>query len=298
LSSILHFGIVGWLWDEFETRFLQRSLRARGHHAHVFMLDQVTAKDRDGRLDVWLREVRAADLDLVVSRAQIRLASYQADVERLRLIESVDGLTIIDPPERVTRTMSKLLTMKRLSDAGVPVPKTWAAQRIEEIKEVWEPRGTVVLKPSIGHSGYDIERLGPDWAASEAIAARLLERYGQILIQEYVPHPQGDIRVIVVGGRATTGYRRVPSTSWKSNISFGAVCTPYEITPEVRRLAEAAASTMELQIAGLDIAETPDGPIIFEVNAVPGSESSDTETQDTYIAALTDLAIEAACRRR
>ena len=47
---------------------------------------------------------------------------------------------------------------------------------------------------------------------------------------------------------------------------------PVRITPEERRTALAAAKAMGLNVAGVDLLRSKEGPVVMEVNSSPGLE--------------------------
>jgi glutathione synthase/RimK-type ligase-like ATP-grasp enzyme len=63
---------------------------------------------------------------------------------------------------------------------------------------------------------------------------------------------------------------RRESNSWKTNVSLGAKPVAYSPKRKVRRLAVEAAKVTGCEIAGVDILETTNGPLLIEINSQPG----------------------------
>ena len=93
--------------------------------------------------------------------------------------------------------------------------------------------------------------------------------HGVIYIQEFVPHGYSDIRAFVVNNHVIAAMRRV-SESWKTNYSQGARPAPLELNKELEELAVKSAKVVGCKIAGVDILEGPNGPVIVDVNSQPG----------------------------
>lgn len=93
--------------------------------------------------------------------------------------------------------------------------------------------------------------------------------HGVIYIQEFVPHGSSDIRVFVIGNRVVAAMRRVGS-SWKTNYSQGARPEPMQLSKTLENMATRAASFVGCKVAGVDILESSNGPIVVEVNSQPG----------------------------
>jgi ribosomal protein S6--L-glutamate ligase len=102
-------------------------------------------------------------------------------------------------------------------------------------------------------------------------AFRLLERIGQpIYIQEYLAKPGRDIRAFVLGERVLASiYRTAQPGEWKTNVSQGGYVEAVDLPSEIEALACKAAQTLDLEYAGIDIVESPQGPVVLEVNSSP-----------------------------
>ncbi|MGO4752566.1 RimK family alpha-L-glutamate ligase, partial [Streptomyces sp. 2MCAF27] len=101
---------------------------------------------------------------------------------------------------------------------------------------------------------------------------RLLARYPVLVGQPYLPHPEGDVRITLVGDEAVLNCRRVPAgrERWKANVMQGAKAVPFEPSEELLDISRHAARVMGLSIAALDFLPTPDGYRIIEINNTPG----------------------------
>jgi ribosomal protein S6--L-glutamate ligase len=63
--------------------------------------------------------------------------------------------------------------------------------------------------------------------------------------------------------------RRV-AKSWKTNYSQGARPEPITLDKTLEDMAVKSAKLIECKIAGIDILESPRGPLVVEVNSQPG----------------------------
>jgi RimK family alpha-L-glutamate ligase len=64
--------------------------------------------------------------------------------------------------------------------------------------------------------------------------------------------------------------RRAGPTEWRSNIHLGGKGFPYSPAEAESEMAVKAAEAVGVEIAGVDMIMTNDGPFIIEVNASPG----------------------------
>ena len=99
----------------------------------------------------------------------------------------------------------------------------------------------------------------------------LFGRYGTLLAQPYMETAQGEYRIVVADGRPGYQLLKVPAPGqFKCNLTFGATIEAVDAPPEVLDLAVRACQAMGLTLGGADILPTPDGPVVLEVNEVPG----------------------------
>jgi RimK family alpha-L-glutamate ligase len=65
-------------------------------------------------------------------------------------------------------------------------------------------------------------------------------------------------------------YKYLPEGEWKSNVAQGGKMVEEEMSDEIIDMAFKATKAMDLDYSGVDILESPEGPIVLEVNASPG----------------------------
>jgi ribosomal protein S6--L-glutamate ligase len=287
-------GILGWDEQEHESIHLAEVARQLGHEATLFTLDDVTCTDWGGRLEVLVNDRPTADLDVILSRAQLRLEHWQRDLERLTLLSNVEGVPVLDPATAFVAAESKLIGMQELGRAGIPVPPTMACTSLQHVRAASERWGRIVVKPSFGFGGEDVERLNGDYHR----ARPLLERYGTILAQPFLPHPEGDIRVTVVGDDVAFSFRRIPAAGgWKANVAMGAHSVPYVPPPALQELAVRAARTMNITVAGLDVIRYGGLYVVLEINNVPGWHSLPEDKQFEAASRIIEWAVRNTCTR-
>ena len=84
---------------------------------------------------------------------------------------------------------------------------------------------------------------------------------------------------LVVGGEAIAAMKRsAPPGEFRANIHKGASGETVTLPEGYDHLAIEATAALELEIAGVDLLETNNGPIILEVNPSPGFEELESAT--------------------
>jgi ribosomal protein S6--L-glutamate ligase len=112
-----------------------------------------------------------------------------------------------------------------------------------------------------------------------------------ILIQKFIRESKGaDIRALVVGRKVIAAMRRqAVAGEFRSNIHRGGTAKKMKLTSEYRKTALAAARVLGLRVAGVDMIESKDGPMVMEVNSSPGLEGIQKATGVDVADAIVDL---------
>ncbi|TFF95425.1 MAG: RimK family alpha-L-glutamate ligase [Promethearchaeota archaeon] len=190
---------------------------------------------------------------------------------RLDLLSAIEeyGIRLINSREALEIASDKFLSSIFLENANIATPKTVICEDPEDALDSFEELGgDVVLKPLFGSKGIGITRLN-DKAFAENVIYTLAELNEVFYLQEFIPHYNRDIRILVLGDKALAGMYRVGS-DWKTNIHAGARSEPLELTEELKELAMKASHAVKTDIAGVDIIESENGYYVLEVNSIPG----------------------------
>ena len=134
-------------------------------------------------VDTLERELRASDYGAVLASDG---ATVKALVEhRQRLGEHV-GLPY-PPPGTLAAGLDKALTVEVAREVGVPHPTTIAPDGLDRETVASRLSYPVVLKPRRSHGRNGVE-ICDSFGDLKGAYARVTERYGPALIQEFVPH--------------------------------------------------------------------------------------------------------------
>jgi len=201
------------------------------------------------------------------------------------------GVPVLNPPRAVEASVDKYLSTCLIEAAGLPVPPTVAAESSADALDAYDAIGPdVVVKPLFGSEGRGIVRV-----ESREIARRVfqtLERIGALIyLQKFVKHPGHDVRVFVLKGRVVGAIRRYAAAGeWRTNVAVGGRAEAVRPGPELSRLALGAAGAVGALMAGVDLLDDPDrgGPVVIEVNAVPGWRALAAATGVDVAAAVLD----------
>jgi RimK family alpha-L-glutamate ligase len=232
--------------------------------------------------DVWLegcdavivRGIPRGSLEQVI----FRVDALHALVER--------GVTCINGPRAIERTIDKFLASALLARAGVPTPLTIACERPEDALDAFEELGgDVIVKPLFGSMGAGMTRVDDADVAYRVFHALELER-AVYYLQEALPHGGHDLRAFVVGGQLLAAIER-DGSGWRANLARGARARPTELSAEQERLCVEAADALGVDYAGVDLLRAADGrDYVLELNGIPGWHGLQSATGADVAAAL------------
>jgi RimK family alpha-L-glutamate ligase len=265
---------------------LTDALAARGHEHRIVSVTRMVGRI-DGDVAVASREVRLDGCDAVIVRG-IPRGSLEQIIFRVDALHALvaRGVTCVNGPGAIERTVDKFLASALLARAGVPTPRTIACERPEDALEAFEELGgDVIVKPLFGSMGAGMTRVDDADVAYRVFQALALERAAYYL-QETLQHAERDLRAFVVGGRVLAAIERRGS-GWRANLARGARAQATELRPEQERLCVEAAGVVGADYAGVDLLRGSDGrEYVIELNGIPGWRGLQEATGADVAAAL------------
>ncbi|MFD1213736.1 RimK family alpha-L-glutamate ligase [Arthrobacter sp. GCM10027362] len=211
------------------------------------------------QVDGWIPEDRLLRADRFLPDADLYLLKSHTELAlSLAGVLHHQGLPILNPYPACVRAQDKVTASQALRAAGVMAPETWLTGDLSLAAPLLEA-GPVVVKPHRGHRG-----VGVHIVRSTAQLQSLPEPAEPVVVQRYVPGPGEDLKVYVAGDHVHAVRKRF------SGDSFTRPGRPVPVTDAVRDLARRVRSAFGLELFGVDVIESPQGPIPVDVNYFPG----------------------------
>jgi len=115
-----------------------------------------------------------------------------------------------------------------------------------------------------------------------------------VLVQEYIAESHGkDIRALVVGDKVVACMRRrARGREFRSNFHLNGTVESVELPEGYAEAACRAARVLGLNIAGVDLLEGNNGPLVLEVNSSPGLEGIEKASGVNVAGAIVDYVME------
>jgi ribosomal protein S6--L-glutamate ligase len=254
------------------SRQLMLAFMKRGVESVYFRISRLSIVIDEDRAKVIYGSEEGVSTDSLIIRSLGFIATLEQIFRRVDTLKHLElsGTLIINPIDSMLRARDKYASIITLNATGIKVPATAVVEDVFTAVELCRKWGDVVIKPMMGSMGYgSIKTSDPDIVFT--VAKTWLTHGQPVYIQKYIPKPERDIRVFVVGNEVLGAYYRyAPKGCWKTNIAQGAKAVKIErIDDELVEMSLKAVKTLKLHYAGIDIGEGEDGYVVFEVNAAP-----------------------------
>jgi ribosomal protein S6--L-glutamate ligase len=262
----------------YSTRRLVEAAEAKGHEVSVFdtlrcYMDIATAKP-----GISYRGERLEHYDAVIPRIGASITAYGLAV--LRQFE-MTGTFPLNESVAIGRSRDKLRSLQLLSRKGIGLPLTSFAHHVDNTRDLINLVGgtPLVVKLLEGTQGKGVV-LAETLKAAESVIDAFRELGADFLVQEFIKEAGGsDVRCLVVGNKVVAAMERTAKDGeFRSNLHRGGSAALTRLTAQERSTAVKAASTMGLNVAGVDLLRSASGPLVMEVNSSPGLEGIEKST--------------------
>jgi ribosomal protein S6--L-glutamate ligase len=252
--------------------------RARGHEVDILNTLRVTMNITSRRPEAYYQGQKLAKYDAVIPRIGASVTVYGLAV--LRQLEMM-GVWSLNESVAIGRSRDKLRSLQILARKGLGLPVTAYAHDPRQTDEVIEMVGgaPVVIKLLEGTQGIGVV-LGETAKSARSVIEAFRGANVNILVQEFIKEANAcDIRAIVIGNKVVAAIQRQGAAGdFRSNLHRGGTASAVTITREERATAVSAARAMGLNVAGVDMLRSNNGPVIMEVNSSPGLEGAERTT--------------------
>ncbi len=269
-------------------RRLVEAFTARGHEARVFNTMRLAIELVPGRSTLAYRGAPLPAIDAVVPRIGVSASFHGAAV-----LGQLELMGVYSPvgPRGLRASRDKLQALQLFDAHQIPFPPTSFVCRRQDLAPALEHLGEppYVVKVLQGTQGSGV-LLAPSQREAVSLAETLLDANRPVLLQRFIAESSGkDVRAVVVGDRVVSAVRRVnESGEFRSNVHRGAKASKITIDPVFADTAVRAAAALGLDVAGVDMLEGKDGPVVLEVNSSPGIHGMEDATGDDIAGAIAE----------
>ncbi|MFC0048158.1 30S ribosomal protein S6--L-glutamate ligase [Rheinheimera tilapiae] len=272
----------------YSTRRLVDTAVARGHQVEVIDPTLCYMNINHNALSIHYRGAALEGIDAVIPRIGASITFYGNAV--LRQFEMM-GVYCLNTADAISRARDKLNSMQLMAREGIGLPVTGFADKPGDIPDLIEMVGgaPLVIKLLEGTQGIGVV-LAETRTAAESVIEAFMGLNANILVQQYISEAKGaDIRCFVVGNKVIAAMKRqAKAGEFRSNLHRGGTATEVKLSSAERKTALQAAKCMGLAVAGVDILQSKEGPVVMEVNSSPGLEGIEAATTVDVAGAILD----------
>lgn len=272
----------------YSTQRLRAAAQQRGHNVKVLNTLRFAIDLTADAPDLFFRGKQLSEYDAILPRIGNSITYFGTAV--VRQFEQMDVYTP-NTANGISSARDKLRANQILSRHNIAMPPTAFVRNRADVRPAIERVGgaPVVIKLLEGTQGIGVI-LAPQVKVAEAIIETLHSTKQNVLIQKFIAESRGrDIRALVVGDRVVAAMRRVADgDEFRSNVHRGGRVEPVSLDPVYEQTAVRSAQIMGLRVAGVDMLESDDGPLVMEVNSSPGLQGIETATKLDVAGAIID----------
>jgi ribosomal protein S6--L-glutamate ligase len=274
--------------QSYSTQRLVAAAEQRGHQVRVLNTLRFAIDLSGPDPDLQYRGKPLSDYDAIIPRIGASITYFGTAV--VRQFEQMDVYTP-NTANGISNARDKLRATQILSRHAIAMPPTEFVRNRADVRPAIERVGgaPVVIKLLEGTQGIGVI-LAPEAKVAEAIIETLHSTRQNVLIQRFISESRGrDVRALVVGDRVVAAMRRTANgDEFRSNVHRGGSVHALELPTEYEEAAVRSAQIMGLKVAGVDMLESDEGPLVMEVNSSPGLEGIETATQLDVAGAIID----------
>ncbi len=229
--------------------------------------------------------------DAVLSRGR--------DLAGLGLLAAASALGVlaINAPQSIELVRNKIAMQAILLEHGLPLPKTWFAADAGVFREISPERYPLVVKPYDGDGSRGLSLLSHPDDVDELPG--LSGTQSLYLAQEFLETDGWDLKLYGIGSKVWAVRKPSP-------VNFAgpgpAVVRPtkgaelVELDAQLMDIALTCGRACGLELWGVDVAVTPKGPYVIEVNDFPTYSAVPQAGEEIARHALTRVQMEALTR--
>ena len=264
-------GVIG-LPGKWSTEALADAVEERTGYRRVIDMGEVYLDLERQRLLFQDQDLCQLDA-LIVKKISARYSPNTLDrLELLRVAEQA-GVRVFSRAENILRLIDRLSCTVTLRNAGIPMPATRVTEDIGAALTAVQDFGSAVFKPlySTKARGMCVIDAHRDHGEIEREIRAFQADNPMLYIQQKIELPGRDLGMVFLDGEYLGSYARVSKDSaWNTTIHSGGKYAAHTPPDEVIELARRAQGLFAMDFTTVDVAETRDGPIVFEVSAFGG----------------------------
>lgn len=274
--------------NNYSTQRLVHEGESRGHVVEVIDTTRCYMAINSLAPEVHYDGKRLPRYDAVIPRIGATITNYGTAV--VRQFETL-GTYCVNGSAGIAASRDKLHAHQILARHRIGMPTTAFAASPKDTDNLISLVGTAPLIVKLLES---TQGKGVVMAETKKAAQSVIDAFrglrASFLVQDFVKEAAGeDVRCFVIAGKVVAAMRRrAGGDDFRSNLHRGGTAEAVKITPQERSAAVKAAKAFGLNLAGVDLLRSSEGPKILEVNSSPGFEGIEKASKKNLAGMLYD----------
>jgi ribosomal protein S6--L-glutamate ligase len=210
---------------------------------------------------------------LIVKKISREYSPNSIDRLELLRVAEAEGVRVFSPATSMLRLIDRLSCTTTMANAGIPMPPTMLTEDVQLADKAVIDYGSAVFKPL-----FSTKARGMIVVCAEDPQQDRVEQIRQfhtdnpmMYIQKKMNLPGEDLGLVFLGGKYMGAYARVAKgDSWNTTIHDGGRYAAAEPGEDWIEIAQHAQALFNMDYTTVDMAETEQGPVVFEVSAFGG----------------------------
>jgi len=274
--------------NNYSTRRLVEIGEDRGHSVEVIDTTRCYMAINALAPEVYYDGKRLPRYDTVIPRIGASITPYGTAV--IRQFETI-GTYCVNGSAGITASRDKLHAHQVLARHKIGMPVTAFAASPKDTGNLIGLVGSapLIVKLLESTQGKGVV-LAETKKAAESVISAFRGLRANFLVQQFVKEAAGeDVRCLVIGGKVVVAMKRTGAEGdFRSNLHQGGQASVTRISKPERDMAVRAARAFGLNMAGVDLLRSDDGPKVLEVNSSPGFEGIERATGKDLVGKLYD----------
>ncbi len=271
LLDKLKIGVVG-LPGKWSTETLADAIETKTGFRLVIDMDYVSLDLETHSLNYQKHNLCELDA-IIIKKISNHYSPNSLDrLELLRIAEN-SGVKIFSNPEKILRLINRLSCTITLRNAGIPMPKTTITEDISTAIKTVELYGEAIFKPLYSTKARGMCVISKkEGKVKVRKAIETFKTDNKIMyIQQKVALGGRDMGLMFLEGQYLGAYARVgKKDEWNTTINSGGSYAAADPSSDIIALATKAQNLFGMSYTTVDVAETENEAIIFEVSAFGG----------------------------
>lgn len=266
-QSGLKIGLLASNPELYSNRRILEAGRERGHEMVFLNLQQCYVKLDASNPEVrYLGDHQLTDFDAVIPRIRSSVTSYGCALTRHF---AALGIYTLNSADAIARSRDRLLALQALQSADIPIPTTAFANSPVNVEDlIAMVGGPPLLVKILDGSQHGKIALASNEAQARSLISRGEELRANLLVQKFITEAGGkSLRCFVIDGKVVGAMEMTADLGHPEKNRHNAAAA--RLSRVEKQLAIRAARTMRLNVAGVDLLRSDQGPLVVNVTAVP-----------------------------